>query len=139
MADSVPIIDHVGIAVNSLQRAVPLYEALLGALPAGIDVVASESVRVAFFGTGAGRVELLEPTQPESPVARFLSRRGPGLHHVCLQVTDLNAVLERAAQAGATVVPPGVRVGAGGRRVAFLHPGSTGGVLLELAEVDSSE
>lgn len=139
MADFVPIIDHVGIAVNSLRRAVPLYEAFLGAQPAAIEVVASESVRVAFFGTGAGRVELLEPTDPESHIARFLSRRGPGLHHVCLQVTDLPAVLERAAQAGATVIPPGVRVGAGGRRVAFLHPGSTEGVLLELAELDSSE
>jgi methylmalonyl-CoA epimerase len=139
MADSVPIIDHVGIAVNSLARSLPLYEALLGTPPAGLEVIASESVRVAFFGVGAGRVELLEPTAPESPIARFLDRRGPGLHHVCLQVRDLDESLERAMRTGATIIPPGARIGAGGRRVAFLHPGSTEGVLLELAEVDPSE
>jgi methylmalonyl-CoA/ethylmalonyl-CoA epimerase len=139
MADSVPIIDHVGIAVNSVEHALPLYEALLGGPPAGVEVIASESVRVAFFGVGAGRVELLEPLDPESPIARFLDRRGPGLHHVCLQVTDLEEALERAIRTGATVIPPGVRIGAGARRVAFLHPGSAGGVLLELTEADSGE
>jgi methylmalonyl-CoA/ethylmalonyl-CoA epimerase len=139
MADSVPIIDHVGIAVNSLEHALPIYEALLGDPPAGVEVIASESVRVAFFGAGPGRVELLEPLDPESPIARFLDRRGPGLHHVCLQVEDLDEALERATRTGATVIPPGARIGAGGMRVAFLHPGSTGGVLLELAESDSSE
>jgi methylmalonyl-CoA/ethylmalonyl-CoA epimerase len=139
MADSVPIIDHVGIAVNSLDRDLPVYEAMLGAPPTGVEEIASESVRVAFFGAGAGRVELLEPTDSESPIARFLARRGPGIHHVCLQVPDLDDALERATGAGAEIIPPGLRVGAGGRRVAFLHPRSTGGVLIELTEVDSSE
>lgn len=137
MAGSVPIIDHVGIAVNSLDEALPLYEALLGDAATGIEVVASEAVRVAFFGVGAGRVELLEPTDSSSPIAGFLERRGPGLHHVCLRVADLDEALERAARTGATVIPPGARIGAGGRRVAFLHPRSSGGVLLELAEVVS--
>lgn len=132
--ESVSIIDHVGIAVNSLRTAVPLYRALLGSEPAGEETVTSERVRVAFFGEGPGRVELLEPTDDTSAIARFLERSGPGLHHVCLRVPDLDAAVERSAEGGATVVPPGIREGAGGARVAFLHPGSTGGVLLELVE-----
>jgi methylmalonyl-CoA/ethylmalonyl-CoA epimerase len=127
-------VDHVGIAVNALAESQPLYEALLGTRAAGRETIESEGVRVAFFGEGPGRVELLEPTGPDSPVARFLQRRGPGLHHVCLVVTDLDAALARAAERGAEPLPPGIRVGAGGRRVAFLHPRSAGGVLLELAE-----
>lgn len=130
-----PIIDHLGIAVNSLEASIPLYAALLGENPGGLEEVPAERVRVAFFGQGPGRVELLEPTGQESPIAAFLSRRGPGLHHVCLRVTDVEAALARAAAAGATVVPPGIRTGAEGRRVAFLHPRSAGGVLIELTEV----
>jgi methylmalonyl-CoA/ethylmalonyl-CoA epimerase len=129
-------VDHVGIAVNALSDSVPLYEALLGTPPSGREVVESEGVRVAFFGEGAGRVELLEPTAADSPVARFLERRGPGLHHVCLVVDDLDAALAGAADRGAEPLPPGIRVGAGGRRVAFLHPRSTGGVLLEMVEAE---
>lgn len=128
-------VDHVGIAVNALAESVPLYEALLGTPPSGRETIESEGVRVAFFGEGAGRVELLEPTVPDSPVARFLQRRGPGLHHVCLVVEDLDAALVRAADRGVETLPPGIRVGAGGHRVAFLHPRSAGGVLLELAEI----
>lgn len=129
-----PIIDHIGIAVNSLREAVPLYEAMLGREAGGFEEVETEHVRVAFFGEGAGRVELLEATDPGSPIARFIDRHGPGLHHVCLQVIDLPSALERAVDAGATLIEPGVRSGAGGARVAFLHPRSTGGVLLELRE-----
>lgn len=127
-------IDHVGIAVNSLDEAVPLYRAILGEAPSGREKVGGEGVEVAFFGSGAGRVELLEPTRPDSAVARFLDRRGPGLHHVCLRVDDLELALERARQAGAEPIPPAVREGAGGHRVTFLHPRSTGGVLVELSE-----
>ncbi len=130
-------IDHVGIAVNSLEDAVPLWSRILGRDPSGREEVESEGVRVAFFGEGSGRVELLEPTEPDSPVARHLDRRGPGVHHVCLRVPDLEAALERAKREGAEAIPPGVREGAGGHRVAFLHPGTTGGVLLELSEAPS--
>lgn len=129
-----PIIDHIGIAVNSLAEAIPLFEAILGEPPAGTETVERELVRVAFFGRGSGRVELLEPTGPSSPVARFLDRRGPGLHHVCLSVTDLDEALARATEAGVELIEPGVRTGAGGRRVAFLHPRTAGGVLCELSE-----
>lgn len=131
----VPIIDHLGIAVNSLETSIPLYAALLGENPGGREEVPAEGVRVAFFGHGAGRIELLEPTGEESPIAVFLARRGPGLHHVCLRVADLGKAIERARTEGVHVVPPGIRTGAEGRRVAFLHPRTTGGVLIELAEV----
>lgn len=130
----VPKIDHLGIAVNSLEASIPLYAALLGENPAGREEVPSEGVRVAFFGRGGGRVELLEPTGDDSPIAAFLDRRGPGLHHVCLSVADLDEAVLRAEETGATLVPPGIRSGAEGRRVAFLHPRTAGGVLIELVE-----
>lgn len=129
-----PPIDHVGIAVRSLEEAIPLWRSLLGSSPTGRESVASESVRVAFFGQGAGRVELLEPTDPDSPVGRFMERRGPGVHHVCLTVTDLDAAFDRAREAGLEPLDPGIREGAGGHRVAFFHPRDTGGVLVELSE-----
>jgi methylmalonyl-CoA/ethylmalonyl-CoA epimerase len=130
----VPVIDHIGIAVPALAEAESLYAAILGREAGGRETVASEGVRVAFFGEGGGRVELLEPTGPDSPVARFLERRGGGVHHVCLRVADLDEAVERAREAGAELAPPGIRAGAGGSRVAFLHPRATGGVLLELTE-----
>jgi methylmalonyl-CoA/ethylmalonyl-CoA epimerase len=127
-------IDHIGIAVKSLAEAVPTWEALLGINASGTEEVPSELVRVAFFGDGPGRVELLEATGPDSPIARHIERRGPGIHHVCFRVTDLEEALERAGDAGLAPIPPGIREGAGGHRVAFLHPRNTGGVLLELTE-----
>ncbi len=131
-----PKIDHLGIAVNSLESAIPLYAAVLGENPTGREEVPSEGVRVAFFGRGDGRVELLEPTGDDSPIAAFLDRRGPGLHHVCLSVADLEETVLRAEEAGAILVPPGIRSGAEGRRVAFLHPRTAGGVLIELVEFE---
>jgi len=130
----VPKIDHLGIAVNSLKASVPLYAALLGENPVAQEDVPSEGVRIAFFGTGTGRIELLESTREDSAIAAFLARRGPGLHHVCIVVGDVDEALRRARGAGADVLPPGVRIGAEGRRVAFLHPRSAGGVLIELAQ-----
>lgn len=131
-------IDHIGIAVNSLPEAVPLWTALLGENPAGEEEVPAEGVRVAFFGRGPGRIELLEPTRDDSPIARHLARRGPGVHHVCLAVEDLEAALARATAAGLELLPPGIRAGAGGREVAFLHPRSAGGVLVELSSTPSA-
>lgn len=130
-------IDHLAVAVNSLDEAVPLWTALLGEKPSGLEEVSGEEVRVALFGEGAGRIELLEPLNEGSPVGRFLDRQGPGLHHVCLRVQRLEEALRRAEEAGAEVLEPRVREGAEGRRVAFLHPGSAGGVLVELSEAPS--
>jgi methylmalonyl-CoA/ethylmalonyl-CoA epimerase len=131
---AVPIIDHVGIAVNSLENAIPRWAAILGRQPDGEEVVSTEKVRVAFFGDGLGRVELLEPTDPESPIARHLERRGEGVHHVCVVVNDLEDTLVKLADEGVEPIPPGIRTGAEGARVSFLHPRSMGGVLLELRE-----
>ncbi|MYG19732.1 MAG: methylmalonyl-CoA epimerase [Gemmatimonadales bacterium] len=128
------MIDHVGIAVNSLQEAVPRWSAVLGQPPSGEETVPSEGIRATFFGEGVGRIELLAPLTPESPIARFLDRRGPGIHHVCVCVDDLEVALADAEAAGAETIPPRIRVGAGGARIAFLHPRSLKGVLLEMRE-----
>lgn len=127
-------IDHIGIAVKSLSEAVPIWTAILGHNVSGEEEVPAEKVRVAFFGDGPGRVELLEPTDPDSPIARHLENRGPGIHHVCLAVSDLDAAVERAEAAGLEALPPRIRTGAGGHRVTFFHPRSAGGVLIELSE-----
>ena len=127
-------IDHIGIAVNSLTEAIPIFAALLGQNPSGNDEVPAEGVRVAFFGDGPGRLELLEPLNAESAVARFLERHGPGVHHVCLSTPDLSVAIEEAQSAGMEVLEPLIREGANDTRVAFLHPRSTCGVLIELIE-----
>jgi methylmalonyl-CoA/ethylmalonyl-CoA epimerase len=127
-------IDHIGIAVKSLEEAIPAFSALLGRNPSGTCEVPSERVRIVFFGDAAGRIELLEPTDDDSPVARHLARRGPGVHHICLTTSDLDAALRRAESEGMAVIEPRIRDGAGGSRVAFIHPRSTSGVLIELAE-----
>ena len=127
-------LQHVAIAVEELDAAVSVYSALLGRPDSGREVVQSEQVRIAFFELGESRLELLEPTAEDSPVGRFLKRRGPGLHHIAIEVPDIESALERCRAAGLQTVGKAPRRGAGGRRVAFLHPGSTGGVLLELSE-----
>lgn len=127
-------IDHIGIAVKSLEEAIPAFSALLGRNPSGEHEVPSEHVRVVFFGDAAGRIELLEPTNDHSPIARYLARRGPGVHHICLTTSDLDTALRRAEARGMAVIEPRIRKGADGSRVAFIHPRSTSGVLIELAE-----
>ncbi|MDH3298846.1 MAG: methylmalonyl-CoA epimerase [Gemmatimonadota bacterium] len=127
-------IDHIGIAVNSLAEAVPIFAALLGQNPSAAQDVPAESVRLVFFNGSAGRLELLEATGDDSPIAGFLTRHGPGVHHVCLATSDLDSALRRAEAHGIEVIEPKIRTGADGKRVAFLHPRSTSGVLIELAE-----
>jgi LAO/AO transport system kinase len=125
-------IDHLGIAVQALPEAVSFYESL-GLRAVSRETVAGEKVHVAMLPAGESRIELLEPSQPDSPVAKFLAKRGPGLHHVALRVPSLNAVVARLRASGATVLNE-PRVGAGGHRYVFVHPASAGGVLLELIE-----
>lgn len=127
-------LDHVGIAVQSLDEALPTFERLTASRAAGRERVESQGVEVVFVGEGSGRLELLAPTSPDSPVARFLERRGPGIHHLCYRVPDLPAALREASEAGYELIDTEPRPGAGGHRVAFLHPRSTGGVLIELVE-----
>lgn len=129
-------LDHLGIAVASITAARGFYEAALGARCEGEDTVADQKVRVAFFTLGHGpsavRIELLEPLDDESPIAKFLAKRGPGLHHVAYAVDDLPAALEAAAGAGLRLIDKQPRSGAHGAAIAFLHPQSTGGLLTEL-------
>jgi LAO/AO transport system kinase len=125
-------IDHLGIAVKSLQEALGFYESL-GLQAASRENVAAEKVRVAMLPAGESRLELLEPSAPDSPVAKFLEKRGPGLHHVALRVPDLNAALERLRASGARLLNE-PRTGAGGHLYVFIHPASTGGVLMELIQ-----
>lgn len=127
-------LEHVAIAVKDLDAAVAVYSAVLGRPASGRETVESEQVRIAFFDVGETRLELLEPTASDSPLGRFLERRGPGLHHIALEVGDIAAALERCRAAGLTTVGEAPRPGAAGRRVTFLHPAGTGGVLLELCE-----
>lgn len=125
-------LDHVAIAVESIAASRAVFETLLNAEGSSVEHIASQQVNVLFIGTAAGRIELLEPTAPDSAVARFLARRGPGLHHIAYHAADLDAELQRAADAGYELIDRAPRPGAGGHRVAFLHPRSTGGVLIEL-------
>jgi methylmalonyl-CoA/ethylmalonyl-CoA epimerase len=127
-------IHHLGIAVESLQTAVPIFEKLLGAAAGSEKTVEDQKVRVAVFRTGESRLELLEATSQDSPIARFLSKRGPGIHHLTLSVRDLAGTLARLERDGVRLIDREPRRGAGGERIAFLHPSSTAGVLIELIE-----
>jgi LAO/AO transport system kinase len=125
-------IDHLGIVVKSLQEALGFYESL-GLHAASRENVAAEKVLVAMLPAGESRLELLEPSAPDSPIAKFLEKRGPGLHHVALRVPDLNAAVERLRASGARLLNE-PRTGAGGHLYVFIHPASTGGVLMELIQ-----
>jgi methylmalonyl-CoA epimerase len=126
-------LDHLGIAVTSIAEARRFWEAL-GLAVGEIEEVPQEGVRVAMLALGEGRIELLEPTRPDSPVARFLARRGAGIHHLCLVSDDLAADDRALRAAGVELLRPAPTAGAGGSRVQFVHPKSAGGVLVELAE-----
>ncbi len=126
-------IDHLGIAVASLEGALHFYRDQLGLEVTARETVASERVNVAMLKTGESRIELLEPTEPDSVIGKFLEKHGPGLHHVSLRVPDLEAAVARLKAAGSRVLNE-PRIGAGGHRYVFIHPASTGGVLLELVE-----
>jgi methylmalonyl-CoA/ethylmalonyl-CoA epimerase len=127
-------IDHVGIAVSSIASALGFWRDALGLTAGEPEEVPSEGVRVVFLPMGESRLELLEALTPESPIARFIDKRGEGIHHICFRVADLESTLSALEQKGARPIAPRIRVGAGGRRIAFVHPGSTGGILLELKE-----
>jgi len=126
-------IDHLGIAVRSLAAAKNIYEKL-GLTISAEEVVESEQVRLVMVPVGETRLELLEPLSENSPIARFIAKRGEGLHHVSLRVPDLAAAVERLKKDGVRLISEEMKIGAGGRRFIFVHPSSAGGVLLELVE-----
>jgi methylmalonyl-CoA/ethylmalonyl-CoA epimerase len=132
-----PLISHVGIAVENLDAAITRYRLLLGADPVHVIDVPDQKVRVAIFpasGYPGGRIELLQAMSPDSAIARFISKRGEGLHHLCLYVDDIERKLEELKTAGFQLIDESPRIGAEGNRIAFVHPGSANGVLIELEE-----
>jgi len=130
-------IDHLGIAVKSLAQAKKFYERL-GLEITDEEVVESEKVKVAMIPLGDSRIELLEPTGPDSTIAKFLEKRGEGLHHVALHVPDLSHAVEELKASGARLISDEIKVGAGGHLYVFVHPSSAGGVLLELVQESPS-
>jgi len=126
-------IDHLGIAVKSLATAKAFYEKL-GMTVSTDETVEHEQVRLVMVPTGESRLELLEATSEDSTIAKFIAKRGEGLHHVCLKVPDLRGVVDRLRRDGVRLVSEEIRVGAGGHQYIFVHPASTGGVLLELVQ-----
>lgn len=125
-----PRIAHVGVAVTSLTEALAFYRDVLGLEPREPD--AADGATVVSLPFGGPQVELLEPSSPDSPIAKFIAKRGPGIHHICFEVDDLDAALARCRAAGYRLVDETPRRGAHGRRIAFVHPKATGGILLEL-------
>jgi len=126
-------IDHLGIAVKSLASAKNIYETL-GLTVSAEEIVEQEKVRLVMVPVGDTRLELLEPTSEDSTIAKFISKRGEGLHHVCMKVPDLVAAVEKLKREGVRLVSEEIKIGAGGHRYVFVHPLSAGGVLLELVE-----
>jgi methylmalonyl-CoA epimerase len=126
-------IDHLGIAVRSLATAKSIYQTL-GLSVSPEEVIESEQVRLVMVPVGESRLELLEATSENSPIAKFIAKRGEGLHHVCLRVPDLVATVERLKSDGVRLVSNEIKTGAGGHRYVFVHPSSASGVLLELVE-----
>jgi methylmalonyl-CoA/ethylmalonyl-CoA epimerase len=127
-------ISHIGIAVASIEEASPFYRDVLGMEFEGTEVVAEQKVKVAFFAVGESRIELLEPTADDSPVAKFLEKNGPGVHHVAYEVADLEQRLAALKAEGVRLIDESPRTGAHSTRIAFMHPKASGGVLTELCE-----
>ncbi|HEY8257090.1 MAG TPA: methylmalonyl-CoA epimerase [Gemmatimonadales bacterium] len=131
MADG-PRIAHVGIAVPDLDAALAFYRDVLGLTPHSVET--ADGAAIVSLTLGESDVELLAPRDPDGPIAKFLARRGPGIHHICYRVTDLDSALATCRAAGYRLIDETPRVGAGGRRIAFIHPKATAGILLELTE-----
>lgn len=131
MIDSARIA-HIGVAVESIEGALPFYRDVLGLTPSAPEE--KDGARIVSLTFGPSDVELLEPRSPDSPIAKFLARRGPGIHHVCYRVPDLEAALAAARAAGYQLVDEAPRIGAHGHRIAFLHPKTTAGILIELTD-----
>jgi methylmalonyl-CoA/ethylmalonyl-CoA epimerase len=127
-------LDHVAILVADLDAAVKLFREVYGLAEPEVEVVPTEKVRVAIFGHGAGRIELVSPTGPDSPMAKALEKRGEGLHHVCLEVPDIEQAMAALRSRGAPLLDERPRPGAGGSKVAFVHPKGSRGVLVELKQ-----
>ncbi|HOU31782.1 MAG TPA: methylmalonyl-CoA epimerase [Synergistaceae bacterium] len=128
------VVDHIGVAVKDLRKALEFWENALGISCVGVEEVAEQKVRTAFLPVKDTEIELLEPTADDSPVAKFIEKKGEGIHHIALRVENLEEALEELKARGVQLIDEKPRYGAGGARIAFVHPKATGGVLLELSE-----
>lgn len=131
-------ISHIGIAVHSIEATLPFYRDQLGMTSMGSEEVAEQKVKVAMLGIGESKIELLEPTSPDSPVAKFLEKNGPGIHHIAYEVADLEAAIVKMIAEGARMIDEKPRHGAHGTLIAFVHPKSSHGVLTELCQGENN-
>ncbi|NLL18390.1 MAG: methylmalonyl-CoA epimerase [Clostridia bacterium] len=131
-------IDHIGIAVSNLENALKFYRDILGLEVKDIEEVPEQKIKAAIIPVGESKIELLEATSPDSPVAKYIDSRGEGIHHIALQVSGLEDILKGLAASGVRLIDKEPRIGAGGNKIAFLHPKSTNGVLLELCEPEQA-
>jgi methylmalonyl-CoA/ethylmalonyl-CoA epimerase len=127
-------IEHIGIAVDNLEEANALYQAMFGVPHYKVEEVSSEAVRTSFFKVGESKIELLEATSAESPIAKFISKKGPGVHHIAFDVEDIHASMQRMREEGFVLINEEPKHGADNKLVCFIHPKSTGGVLIELCQ-----
>ncbi|MFA7402748.1 MAG: methylmalonyl-CoA epimerase [Pelobacteraceae bacterium] len=132
-------INHIGVAVPSLEEALPFYRDKLGMAFAGIEEVVEQKVRVAMLQVGESKIELLEPTSADSPVAKFIEKNGAGVHHIAYEVADIEAAIARLIAGGSRMIDEKPRNGAHGTRIAFIHPKSSNGVLTELCQSEHCE
>lgn len=132
-------VDHIGIAVHNIEQALPFYTEKLGCKWIGEETVQTQQVKVAFLDVGNTKIELLQPTSETSPIAKFLQKRGEGIHHIALGVADIEARIKEIAEKGIQMIDHSPRKGAGGANIAFMHPKSTGGILFELCEKRGGE
>ena len=127
-------INHIAIAVNNIEEAAKFYQNVLGLNLSGIEMVATQKTRVGFFKIGESNIELVQPAEPDSPLVKFLETKGQGIHHICFEVDDVEAEVKAYIEKGTTLIDQKPRPGAHNTKVAFIHPKSSGGVLIELCE-----
>jgi methylmalonyl-CoA/ethylmalonyl-CoA epimerase len=132
-------INHIAIAVSNLEEAAGFYQTVMGLTLSGIEVVTAQKTKVGFFKIGESNIELVQPAEPDSSLVKFLETKGQGIHHICLEVDDIEAEVKTFLEKGATMVDQKPRPGAHNTRVAFVHPKSSGGVLIELCEFPKKE
>ena len=127
-------IDHIGVAVNSLEESLHIFKDILGMKCSGEEEVKEQNVKVAFLPVGESEIELLESTSPDGNIAKYIEKKGEGIHHIAFEVEDLDVMLKNLQEKGVRLIDKEPRYGAGGARIAFLHPKSTNGILVELCE-----
>jgi methylmalonyl-CoA/ethylmalonyl-CoA epimerase len=128
-------INHIAIAVNNIEEAAKFYQGVMGLSLSGVEVVTAQKTRVGFFKIGESNIELVQPSDPDSPIAKFLETKGQGIHHICFEVEDVEAEVNAYLEKGATLIDQKARPGAHHTKVAFIHPKSSNGVLIELCEL----